>query len=299
MQGCDPAWGPRSPRSLPAAHGPVRSRPGRGTRVTQEPAPTDPGFPLPALRQEPGMAVSEPNLYERLQIQYPPSPARGPRSAPAASCCALSTALATGTGLVLVLGAALAAVIVLHMQGQAELRAARAELTAVGTHLLPEPDGTRSPAESLAAVQKRKEQLGRWLQALALGWRHHRGHIYFFSGERKPWRDAEAACRAVHAHLASVTGPDEQDYLAREARGGSYWIGLTATGPGGSWHWVDGTAYSQAQSFWAPGQPDGTDHGQWGRESCAQIHPVGNGLWNDHNCNFTFPWVCKRDLSAP
>lgn len=185
------------------------------------------------------------------------------------------------------------------MQGQAELRAARAELAALGTHLLPDPDDTRSSGESPAAAQKRKEQLGGWLQSLALGWRHRRGHIYFFSADRKPWRDAEAACRAVHAHLASVTGPEEQDYLAREARGGSYWIGLTATGPGSSWHWVDGTAYRQEQSFWAPGQPDSTDHGQWGRESCAQIHHVGNGLWNDHNCNFTFPWVCKRDLSAP
>lgn len=96
-----------------------------------------------------------------------------------------------------------------------------------------------------------------------------------------------------------------------------------ATSPKGSWRWVDGTSYSQAQrlaglgeggtgtpgtplltplcsgSFWAPGQPDNTDHGQWGQESCAQIHPVRNGLWNDHNCNFTFAWICKRDLNIP
>ncbi|XP_033920662.1 C-type lectin domain family 4 member F-like [Melopsittacus undulatus] len=254
--------------------------------------------------------MAEPDLYERLQIQYPSSPGRGPRSAMAASRCSLSTALAMGTGLVLVLGAALVAVIVLHMQGQAELRAAQAELAAVGTLLLPDPNDTHSPTGSLAALQKRQEQLGRWLQALALGWQHHRTHIYFFSGDRKTWRDAEAACRAVHAHLTSVTGTDEQcpypclphtpqDYLAREARGGSYWIGLTATGPGGSWHWVDGTPYNQTQSFWAPGQPDGTDHGKWGRESCAQMYHVGHGLWNDHNCNFTFPWVCKRELRVP
>lgn len=52
-------------------------------------------------------------------------------------------------------------------------------------------------------------------------------------------------------------------------------------------------------SFWAPRQPDNTDHGKWGRENCAQIHAVGRGLWNDHNCNFTFHWICKRPLSPP
>uniref|UniRef100_A0A8C3KM56 C-type lectin domain-containing protein n=1 Tax=Calidris pygmaea TaxID=425635 RepID=A0A8C3KM56_9CHAR len=140
---------------------------------------------------------------------------------------------------------------------------------------------------------------GQWLQGLSLGWRYHQGKIYYLSGEEKPWSDAEAACRFTHSHLASITSSEEQEYLAREARGGSYWIGLTAMGPRGSWHWVDGTAYNQAQSFWAPGQPDNTDHGQWGQESCAQIHPVRNGLWNDHNCNFSFPWICKRDLSMP
>ncbi|XP_027645554.2 C-type mannose receptor 2-like [Falco biarmicus] len=110
-------------------------------------------------------------------------------------------------------------------------------------------------------------------------------------------------CRArqncgKHGHSWWQPGPlcclTPVDYLAREARGGSYWIGLVATGPGGSWRWVDRAAYSQAQSFWAPGQPDRTDYGPWGQESCAQIHPVGNGLWNDHNCNFTFPWICKK-----
>ncbi|XP_074677805.1 uncharacterized protein LOC141922496 isoform X1 [Strix aluco] len=142
--------------------------------------------------------------------------------------------------------------------------------------------GSQSPAKSPAAAQRQKEQLDLLLL-----------------GEHKAWGDAEAACRSSHSHLASITSPEEQDYLAREARGRPYWIGLTATGPGGSWRWVDGAAYSQAQSFWAPGQPDSTDHGKWGLEGCAQIHPVGNGLWNDHNCNFSFAWICKRDLSRP
>ncbi|XP_075004412.1 C-type lectin domain family 4 member F-like isoform X2 [Calonectris borealis] len=220
------------------------------------------------------MAALGPDLYETLQIRYPRSPTRAlaPESPPAASRWALGTAVGMGVVMVLVLGAALAALITLRPQ---------------------------SPSESPAAAQRRKEQLGRWLQGLSLGWLHHRGKIYYFSGEKKPWGEAEAACRFTHSHLASITSAEEQDYLAREARGGSYWIGLVATGSGGSWRWVDGAAYSQAQSFWAPGQPDSQDHGQWGQEGCAQIHPVGNGLWNDHNCNFTFPWICKRDLSRP
>ncbi|KAM6268326.1 C-type lectin domain family 4 member F-like [Spheniscus humboldti] len=256
-------------------------------------------LPVPGLL--PGMAAAGPDLYESLQIRYPPSPARAPAPGfpPATSRWVLSTILAVGMGVVLVLGAALAALITLHVQGQAELRAAQAELAAVGAPLLPDPNGPWSPSESPAEAQRRKEQLGRWLQELSLGWQYHRGKIYYFSGQPKPWSEAEAACRSVHSHLTSITSSEEQDYLVREARGGSYWIGLVATGPKGSWRWVDGTAYSQSQSFWAPGQPDSTDHGRWGRESCAQIHPVGNGLWNDHNCNFTFPWICKRDLNVP
>ncbi|XP_068280761.1 C-type lectin domain family 4 member K-like [Nyctibius grandis] len=297
----------------------------------------------------PGMAAAGPDLYETLQIRYPPAPVTG--TPPAPSRGAQGTVLAVGTAVLLVLGTALAALVTLHLQGQAELRAARAELAAVGAPLLPDPDGERDPGaapgtpvpvpspcpqlcpchlspapvpvpsscpspcpwplspilvpsarssvESPTVAQRRKDQLGRWLQGLALGWRYHRGTIYFFSGERKAWAEAEASCRAASAHLASVTSAQEQDYLAREARAGSYWIGLVATEPKGSWRWVDGAAYSEAQSFWAPGQPDNTDYGPWGRESCAQIHPVGNGLWNDHNCNVSFPWICKRDLSPP
>ncbi|XP_014791605.1 PREDICTED: C-type lectin domain family 4 member F-like [Calidris pugnax] len=226
------------------------------------------------------MDMAEPDLYERLQIHYPPSPSRvpAPGSPPAASRWTLGTVLAVGMGVVLV--ATLATLITLYVQGQAELRGAQEELVAIRAHPLSDPNG-------------------QWLQGLSLGWRYHQGKIYYLSGEGKSWHDAEAACRFTKSHLASITSSEEQEYLAREARGGSYWIGLTAMGPNGSWQWVDGTAYSKAQSFWAPGQPDNTDHGHWGQESCGQIHPVRNGLWNDHNCNFSFPWICKRDLSMP
>ncbi|XP_049651934.1 collagen alpha-1(XVI) chain-like isoform X1 [Accipiter gentilis] len=108
------------------------------------------------------MATAGPDLYESLQIRYPPSPARTRAlgSPLAASRWTLGTTLAVGTGVVLVLGAALAVLITLYVQGQAELWAARAELAAVRAPLLPDPNGPRSPRESPAAVQRRKEQLG-------------------------------------------------------------------------------------------------------------------------------------------
>ncbi|XP_039580609.1 C-type lectin domain family 4 member F-like [Passer montanus] len=238
--------------------------------------------------------ASSPDLYETLEIRYPPPRARGDPGPPAMSPRCRSCRRALGTAALLLLVAALAALATLYVQGRVELRAARAKLAAATDPLWPSPDG-----DTPSAAQRRQDQLGQWLQALALGWRYHRGKIYLFSGQRLPWAAAEAACAVTHAHLASVTSAEEQAYLAREARGGTYWIGLAATGPGDAWRWSDGTPYSPDHSFWAPGQPDSTDHGRWGGERCVQIHPVGAGLWNDHNCNFSFPWVCQRELSVP
>ncbi|KAM9663310.1 C-type lectin domain family 4 member K isoform 2-T2 [Morphnus guianensis] len=108
------------------------------------------------------MAAAGPDLYESLQIRYPPSPARAPAlgSPLAASRWTLGAILAMGMGVVLVLGAALAVLITLHVKGQAELWAAQAELAAVRAPLLPDPDGPRSPSESPAVAQRRKEQFG-------------------------------------------------------------------------------------------------------------------------------------------
>uniref|UniRef100_A0A8D0G1I8 C-type lectin domain-containing protein n=1 Tax=Strix occidentalis caurina TaxID=311401 RepID=A0A8D0G1I8_STROC len=240
------------------------------------------------------MAAAGPDLYERLQIRYPPSPpARGK------PCPAGKPQAGAGSGVEPLPSPAAGwlGVTPASLPQRRHLRPLRQHLAARWAPHWLWPRGCCwcwgppwSPSSS--CVSAAGAGRGRWLQGLALGWRYHDGQIYYFSGEHKAWGEAEAACRSSHSHLVSITSPEEQV-------GAPYWIGLTATGPGGSWRWVDGAAYSQAQSFWAPGQPDSTDHGKWGLEGCAQIHPVGNGLWNDHNCNFTFAWICKRDLSRP
>ncbi|XP_068800041.1 C-type lectin domain family 4 member F-like isoform X2 [Struthio camelus] len=168
-------------------------------------------------------------------------------------------------------------------RAERELRAARA--AAAGASALP---GCALDAASH----------GRLVQRLSIGWRYHDGKIYYFSSDRKSWQDAEDFCVSKQSHLTSVTSLEEQEYLAREAGKTFYWIGLTDLGTEGTWRWVDGTEYRQNMSFWAPQQPDNWDYGPLGREECAQIHPVGNGLWNDHNCNFTFAWICEKRLDV-
>ncbi|XP_067153341.1 C-type lectin domain family 4 member F-like isoform X2 [Apteryx mantelli] len=168
------------------------------------------------------------------------------------------------------------------VRAERELRAARA--AAAGASAL--------PGCALNASH------GQWLQWLSIGWKYHDGKIYYFSSDRKPWQEAEDFCVSKQSHLTSVTSAEEQEYLTREGGKRSYWIGLTKVEKEGTWRWVDGTKYSENASFWAPGQPDNTDYGPSGREECAQIHPVGNGLWNDHNCNVSFLWICKRHLDT-
>ncbi|XP_067153340.1 C-type lectin domain family 4 member K-like isoform X1 [Apteryx mantelli] len=228
-----------------------------------------------------GMAAQGADLYESLKIKYP----RGSSQAPAPGSVppwrrALGPALALGT--VLALGVSLAAVGALYVRAERELRAARA--AAAGASAL--------PGCALNASH------GQWLQWLSIGWKYHDGKIYYFSSDRKPWQEAEDFCVSKQSHLTSVTSAEEQEYLTREGGKRSYWIGLTKVEKEGTWRWVDGTKYSENASFWAPGQPDNTDYGPSGREECAQIHPVGNGLWNDHNCNVSFLWICKRHLDT-
>nr|XP_047901593.1 uncharacterized protein LOC125179699 [Anser cygnoides] len=116
-------------------------------------------------------------------------------------------------------------------------------------------------------------------------------------GSRSPGDSPDVAQRR-RDFLGNV-GTWGQTPRGRGRAGGYYWIGLEDGDRNDTWRWVDGTVYSPADSFWAPGQPDRQDHGEQGREGCAQIHPVGTGLWNDHNCNIPFLWICKRDLGGP
>lgn len=48
------------------------------------------------------------------------------------------------------------------------------------------------------------------LQLIAQNWKYFNGNFYYFSRDKKPWREAEKFCTSQGAHLASVTSQEEQ-----------------------------------------------------------------------------------------
>ncbi|XP_063257233.1 uncharacterized protein LOC134552478 [Prinia subflava] len=148
---------------------------GVGTRVTpcgwqhrgscslagtgQEVGPA-PSLPPECPQSVPSAMTDNPDLYETLEIRYPPPRARGdpgrarpPPAARSPRCHACHRAL--GTGVLLLLAAATAALGALYAQSRAELRAARAALAAATDPLGPDPDG-----DIPSAAQRRQDRLG-------------------------------------------------------------------------------------------------------------------------------------------
>ncbi|XP_067153367.1 C-type lectin domain family 4 member F-like [Apteryx mantelli] len=210
---------------------------------------------------------------------------------------ALGPALALGT--VLALGVSLVAVGALYVRAERELRAARA--AAAGASALPgcalnASHGPRTGCAAPGGAASCSERLGQWLHQIFKDWKYHDGKIYYFSSDRKPWQEAEDFCVLEQSHLTSITSPEEQEYLAREAGNQGHWIGLTDLGTEGTWGWVDGTEYSENASFWAPGQPDNWDDGTAPEEDCVHLQPEDSNLWNDRRCTAPLHWICEKDL---
>ncbi|KAJ7326609.1 hypothetical protein JRQ81_016368 [Phrynocephalus forsythii] len=132
---------------------------------------------------------------------------------------------------------------------------------------------------------------GNLLQLVSAGWRLYQGQFYLLSQESKTWHAAEQACWASGAHLTSVTSRQEMDYLSKESRGETFWIGLSDQGKEGTWTWVDGTKYNRDVSFWAQGQPDNWHGAPGHREDC--VH-VAKGQWNDISCTYSYRSFCKK-----
>ncbi|KAJ8362373.1 hypothetical protein AAFF_G00378180 [Aldrovandia affinis] len=73
------------------------------------------------------------------------------------------------------------------------------------------------------------------------GWEQRNSTCYYFSTERKSWKDSRSECLKQGADLVIIESEEEQDFISKHTRGGGYWIGLSDSETEGTWLWVDGT----------------------------------------------------------
>ena len=101
------------------------------------------------------------------------------------------------------------------------------------------------------------------------------------------WSQAEEYCGQHDGHLASITSPEENDWLGSELISevsGSLWLGGQWS-PGSDWTWSDGSEW--AWTNWASGQPS-----QQFNPECALLHQASYN-WGSYDCSTDLKFICK------
>ena len=110
---------------------------------------------------------------------------------------------------------------------------------------------------------------------------------------RKIYSSAEADCAGYSGILTTASDAKEQAFVSSlKGSGRNIWLGLTDSVVEGTFIWADGSLLTYTN--WNTVEPN--DYGKDG-EDCG--HMIGNGKWNDDNCNKKrYEYICKVDVEA-
>jgi hypothetical protein len=110
-----------------------------------------------------------------------------------------------------------------------------------------------------------------------------------FRGPDVTWAQADAACKAIGAHLL-VIGDAAENAEMDEMLGPDTWIGYTDIDLDGTFRWVNGSP-SAYRNWSGGGIPQNED------ADCAVLQD--GGLWDDVECDDTHPYACECDPAPP
>ncbi|KAK9968256.1 hypothetical protein ABG768_002590 [Culter alburnus] len=167
----------------------------------------------------------------------------------------------------------------------------RDKLLSKNKNLTNERDGLLSKNDNLT---KQRDQLNQERNELVKtlnetdGWLYYKFSFYFISYEKKSWTESRKYCTERGADLIIINNREEQEFIRTVTSGNIVWIGLTDNDEEGVWKWVDGSTLTSGS--WEPGEPNN----KISNEDCA----VSIFDWADYPCNYTFVWICEKDLEV-
>nr|XP_034327587.1 uncharacterized protein LOC105328884 [Crassostrea gigas] len=119
-------------------------------------------------------------------------------------------------------------------------------------------------------------------------WVRYGESCYRYYTSQKAWIYAFKTCQSDNGFLTDIENAEEQAFLQNLTNGVMFWIG--ASDCAGRWLWY-GSTQPWGFTKWDIYQPDNFKK----NEHCGLIRP--NGMWNDRECSYTRPFVCKRKVT--
>lgn len=127
-------------------------------------------------------------------------------------------------------------------------------------------------------------------------------HVYWLFDDKITPPEAEAYCKSIGGHLATITSAEEQAFVASlcdQGKRGHYTIGATDRDQNGVWMWMNGEMWGYTN--WGPGEPRNATGAK--AEDYVGLAREWGWQWNDYfgaynNYRADGAFVCEFDRNA-